>query len=57
MSRSRRHPNLGLERLLQELEAEGVDPLLIESFVARSQERSPVKASAGAAPDGARESV
>ncbi len=39
MGRSRQHPNLGMERLLQELEAEGVDPLLIENFVARSLDR------------------
>ncbi len=40
MRRSRQHPNLGMERLLQELEAEGVDPCLIDNFVARSLDRS-----------------
>ncbi len=48
MSRSRQHPNLGMERLLQELEAEGVDPSLIESFVARSLDRSWSKRSSAA---------
>ena len=43
MTRSRQHPNLGLERLLQELEAEGVDSSLIESFVVRSLDRGRVK--------------
>ena len=43
MGRSRQHPNLGMERLLQELEAEGVDPLLIENFVTRSLDRGRAK--------------
>ncbi len=43
MGRSRQHPNLGMERLLQELEADGVDPLLIENFVARSLDRGRAK--------------
>ena len=49
MGRSRQHPNLGMERLLQELEAEGVDPLLIENFVARSLDRGRGKQSLGVA--------
>ncbi len=43
MGRSRQHPDLGMERLLQQLEAEGVDPSLIENYVARSLDRSRVR--------------
>ncbi len=48
MARSRQHPDLGMERLLQELEAEGVDPLLIENFVLRSLDRGRTKQVCGA---------
>ena len=57
MSRSRQHPNQGMERLLQELEAEGVDPLLIEDFVRRSLDRSRLRQVAGVAAAGAHESI
>ena len=32
MSRQHRHPDIAVERLLQELEREGVDPAVIDSF-------------------------
>ena len=39
MARVVRHPNLYMERLLQQLESEGVDTVIVETYVVKALAR------------------